>query len=54
MASNFLLNLPLALVVLLLVFRFVPESRDEKDAGKLDLVGPRLRRLVSALSSRID
>jgi EmrB/QacA subfamily drug resistance transporter len=35
----FFLNLPLALVVLLLVFRFVPESRDEKDPGKLDLLG---------------
>ena len=38
----FFLNLPLALVILLLVFRFVPESRDEKDAGKLDLVGAAL------------
>jgi multidrug resistance protein len=38
----FFLNLPLALVVLLLVFRFVPESRDEQDAGKLDLLGAAL------------
>jgi len=35
----FFLNLPLAVVVLLLVFRFVPESRDEEETGKLDLVG---------------
>ena len=35
----FFLNLPLAIVVLLLVFRFVPESRDEEETGKLDLVG---------------
>ncbi|MFZ0748158.1 MAG: MFS transporter, partial [Pyrinomonadaceae bacterium] len=38
----FFLNLPLALLVLLLVFRFVPESRDEEDAGKLDLLGAAL------------
>ncbi|HEX5705373.1 MAG TPA: MFS transporter [Pyrinomonadaceae bacterium] len=38
----FFLNLPLALVVLLLVFRFVPESRDEENAGKLDLLGAAL------------
>ena len=36
------MNLPLALVVLLLVFRFVPESRDEQNAGKLDLLGAAL------------
>lgn len=35
----FFLNLPLAVAVLFLVFRFVPESRDEADAGKLDLWG---------------
>ena len=35
----FFLNLPLAIVVLLLVFRFVPESRDEEETGKLDLMG---------------
>ena len=38
----FFLNLPLAIVVLLLVFRFVPESRDEEETGKLDLVGAAL------------
>ena len=38
----FFLNLPLAVVVLLLVFRFVPESRDEEETGKLDLVGAAL------------
>src|SRR6266478_2846331 len=38
----FFLNLPLAIVVLLLVFRFVPESRDEEETGKLDLVGATL------------
>jgi EmrB/QacA subfamily drug resistance transporter len=38
----FFLNLPLALVVLFLVFRFVPESRDEEESGKLDLLGAAL------------
>ena len=37
----FFLNLPLALIVLFLVFRFVPESRDE-ESGKLDLLGAAL------------
>ena len=37
----FFLNLPLALVVLFLAFRFVPESRDE-DSGRLDLLGAAL------------
>ncbi|HSE32674.1 MAG TPA: DHA2 family efflux MFS transporter permease subunit [Pyrinomonadaceae bacterium] len=41
----FFLNLPLAVVVLLIVFRFVPESRDEADAGKLDLLGAALATL---------
>src|SRR5438876_2285805 len=41
----FFLNLPLAIVVLLLVFRFVPESRDEEETGKLDLVGATLATL---------
>ena len=35
----FFLNLPIALVVLFLVFRFVPESRNEESAGRLDLLG---------------
>jgi len=38
----FFLNVPLALVVIFLVFRFVGESRDEEDAGKLDLAGASL------------
>ena len=38
----FFLNLPLALVVLLLIFRFVPESKDQQGAGKLDLLGAAL------------
>ena len=38
----FFLNLPLALIVLVLVFRFVPESRDEEETGKLDLWGAAL------------
>lgn len=37
----FFLNLPLALIVVFLVFRFVPESRDE-ESGKLDLLGAAL------------
>ena len=35
----FFLNLPLALIVLVLVLSFVPESRDKEDSGKLDIVG---------------
>jgi EmrB/QacA subfamily drug resistance transporter len=35
----FFLNVPLALIVLLLALRFVPESRDEENSGKLDLIG---------------
>ena len=38
----FFLNLPLAIVVLVLVVAFVPESRDEEETGKLDLVGAAL------------
>src|SRR5713226_8250309 len=38
----FFLNLPLALLVLFLVFHFVPESRDEEEPGKLDLLGAAL------------
>lgn len=37
----FFLNLPLALIVLFLSFRFVPESRDE-DSGRVDLLGAAL------------
>src|SRR6267378_7548553 len=32
----FFLNVPLALAVIVLVVLFVPESRDEEDAGKID------------------
>src|SRR6266852_4144251 len=38
----FFLNLLLALIVLALVFFFVPESRDEEEKGKLDLKGAAL------------
>src|SRR5262245_20649425 len=38
----FFLNVPLALAVLALVFIFVPESRDEEETGKLDLIGAAL------------
>jgi EmrB/QacA subfamily drug resistance transporter len=35
----FFLNLPLALAVLLLIARYVPESRNEEESRKLDLLG---------------
>ena len=38
----FFLNVPLSLITLLLVFLFVPESRDEEESGKLDLTGAAL------------
>jgi EmrB/QacA subfamily drug resistance transporter len=38
----FFINVPLALVVLLLVFRFVPESRDEEKSGRVDWLGAAL------------
>ena len=41
----FFLNLPLALVVLLLVVRCVPESRNEEESRKLDLLGAALATL---------
>jgi len=41
----FFLNLPLALAVLLLVARYVPESRNEEDSKKLDLLGASLATL---------
>ncbi|HYX31342.1 MAG TPA: MFS transporter [Pyrinomonadaceae bacterium] len=44
----FFLNAPLALAVIALTFLFVPESRDEEDAGKLDLVGAGLATLSLA------
>ena len=41
----FFLNLPIALIVLFLIVRFIAESRDEEDAMKLDLVGATLATL---------
>ena len=38
----FFLNVPIALAVIGIVLFFVPESRDEEDSGKLDLVGAAL------------
>src|SRR5712671_1403171 len=35
----FFLNVPLALAIIVLVILFVPESRDEEEAGRLDLTG---------------
>ncbi len=35
----FFLNLPLALIVLVVTWRFVPESRDPEASGKLDFAG---------------
>jgi EmrB/QacA subfamily drug resistance transporter len=42
----FFLNVPLALVVIALVFLFVPESRDQEDEGKLDFAGAILATLA--------
>ena len=41
----FFLNVPLALAVIAVVLLFVPESRDEEDAGKIDLAGAALATL---------
>jgi EmrB/QacA subfamily drug resistance transporter len=41
----FFINLPLAVVVLLLVVRFVPESRNEEESRKLDFLGAALATL---------
>ncbi|TDO50723.1 EmrB/QacA subfamily drug resistance transporter [Kribbella sp. VKM Ac-2527] len=41
----FLLNLPIALVTVLITLRHVPETRDETAAGKLDLTGALLATL---------
>src|SRR5947208_1349341 len=41
----FFLNVPLALAVIVLVILFVSESRDEEEAGRLDLVGAALATL---------
>ena len=40
--AGFFLNVPLSLITLLLVFLFVPESRDEEESGRLDLTGAAL------------
>src|ERR1044071_6859701 len=42
----FFLNVPLAVAVVVLVVLFVPESRDEEDAGKLDFAGAALATLA--------
>jgi EmrB/QacA subfamily drug resistance transporter len=41
----FFLNVPIACAVLALIFRFVPESRDEEDLGRLDFAGAMLATL---------
>ena len=41
----FFLNLPLAAAVIAISLRFVPESRDEQNAGRLDLAGALLATL---------
>ncbi|WP_459799449.1 MFS transporter [Herbidospora sp. RD11066] len=38
----FLINLPLAVIVLLIAMRHVPETRDEEAAGKFDVLGAAL------------
>jgi EmrB/QacA subfamily drug resistance transporter len=37
--AAFYINVPIAIAVLVLTFRFVPESRDEKSASELDWLG---------------
>jgi len=41
----FFLNVPIAVAVIVLILVFVPESRDEEDSGKLDLLGAALATL---------
>ncbi len=41
----FFLNVPVAVAVIVLVFFFVPESRDEEDEGRLDFAGATLATL---------
>jgi EmrB/QacA subfamily drug resistance transporter len=41
----FFLNLPLAVAVIVISLRFVPESRDEQEAGRLDVTGALLATL---------
>src|SRR3989440_8838104 len=42
----FFLNVPLALIVIVLIVLFVPESRDEEESGRLDFAGPALAPLA--------
>ena len=42
----FFLNVPLALVVVVLIVLFVPESRDEEESGRLDFAGAALATLA--------
>src|SRR5256714_10504158 len=42
----FFLNVPLALVVVVLIVLFVPESRDEEESGRLDFTGATLATLA--------
>jgi EmrB/QacA subfamily drug resistance transporter len=44
----FLLNVPLAVVVILLSTRYVPETRDEQTSGRLDITGVVLAALALA------
>lgn len=41
----FFLNVPFAVIVLALLVLWVPESRDEKDSGRIDLIGAALATL---------
>src|SRR5256886_15910361 len=41
----FFLNVPLALIVIVLVLLFVADSRDEEEAGRLDFIGASLATL---------
>src|SRR5205085_12638567 len=42
----FFLNVPLALIVIVLIVLFVPESRDEEESGRLDFAGAALATLA--------
>lgn len=42
----FFLNVPIAVAVIVLVFLFVPESRDEEESGRLDFFGAGLATLA--------
>jgi len=47
----FFLNLPLAVAVLLLVVRYVPESRNEEESSKLDFLGATFATLSLGIAS---